>query len=305
MKKELVMIFIFVFGFALASADSSTTTTFNIGGCSFSFNGDVIGVDAGQCSTGSAAGYFYCDLSETGHNTLEEGLGCAMGNAAYDWGNNDNFCCPAGMTCNEIISGVFQCQQATTNPEEHTNEVDCNNAGFIWFDDRVCVSNVNDLGCIDYTSQPSCLVDEHDLGLKGIGSEFCGETIDCNNGETYSITSCLCEWNAVTSKCQAKMTGTQFFVGGSATVEDIFEVSTSYSLGECIDGEQGVSWSTSSSVISGFGGASTIPADCIAALTGDSIRFCGEDVVKMPGFSLFALLSSMFLIGAYYFFSKE
>ncbi len=306
MRFEVILLLgIFLIGGVLAEG-SSTETEFNVRGCTFQFEGDSIGVVVGMCSGGDASGYFYCGSDAIPWVTTEEGYGCSMG--ATDFSLGDDFCCPAGMFCNKTASGRFRCDRRTVNCFDQESESECEDAGCIWLDiTEECADGKRDYDCSYYDNQVSCLEDIWNLGTTGIGTELCGTTIECD-GEILSVpdSSCKCEWYPlapVGERCQIKLIAVQMFYSG---VPDKFECSNTYSLGECIDGIQSVSWFSENNIISGF--ESGIPQECLEILGcdgGEDSRFCGEPLIKLSGFSLFGLVAVFAVIVLFYFFRKE
>ena len=59
--KALILLSVFLFNFVSVMGGSSTEADFNIGGCTFDFEGGTVGVAVGECSKGDASGHFYCD----------------------------------------------------------------------------------------------------------------------------------------------------------------------------------------------------------------------------------------------------
>lgn len=298
---DFVLLGIFLIGF-ISAGSSSTETEFVIAGCTFDFEGVSIGVSAGECSGGIAAGYFYCEYDTTPWITMEEGRGCSMGSATYTLG--EDFCCPVGMFCNETGLGSFRCDNRLENCVDQDNKDECENNGCVWMEiDEECTGSPRDYDCGYYDTSAACLDDEWNLGVAGIGTEFCGTTIECD-GKIFSIpdSSCGCEWYPSApegDKCQLKIIGAEMFYSGD---QDKFECSNVYSLGECIEGLQDVSWISTSSIIDGF--PSGIPEECLSAVgcnNGESTRFCGEPIIKLPGFSLFSLLIAFALVGLFEF----
>ncbi len=301
----VVLLSIFLIGFGCA-ATSSTAASFIIDGCTFVFEGSSIGVSSGECSSGIASGYFFCETGSPAISwaTTDIGRGCSMGLDTYSLG--DDFCCPSGMFCNETSagSGLFRCDPRLAVCSDQSNEVDCNNTGCIWLDlSGECTDNARKKDCGYYTTQATCLDDRWDIGTSGIGTELCGSMIDCG-GKTFGVPDgeCGCQWNAsapLGKKCQLSMNVTEMFYSGTP---DKFECSNVYELGNCTDGIQNVTWYSSSNIISGFG-SGVIPPECLGVLgcsSGESTRFCGEPIIKLPGISLFSLLASLFIIGFYY-----
>jgi len=303
----LILLGILLISFTSANGHSSSTATdFNIGGCNFNFKGEIISVTTGTCSTGEASGKFFCDNNYVGWVTTDSGLGCSRGQTSYTLG--DGSCCPPGMFCNETGTEQFQCVRDTENCIDQLNKGDCEAIDCMWLNTTgKCVDGPGDLSCGYYDTDASCIADVYDLGKNGIGTNLCGTITECQ-GETYSIpkNGCSCEWYplAPTGKeCQVKLIGVQTFYNATPNK---FECSNSYSLGDCVDGKQNVSWTSSSSVINGSWGS--VPEDCLDAFNcngGESERRCGGPIIKLPGFSLFSLFASLGIIGLYFFLRKD
>ncbi|MBU3923798.1 MAG: hypothetical protein KJ592_02685 [Nanoarchaeota archaeon] len=325
MKRELtILVFLGLFLIGMGGVWASTSSaTVNIGGCSFVLGDKTIGMEVGECASGDGYAY-YCRGDDNDILDIMKGEdGCSMNNDEYVANSNLQFCCPSGpndnFACNEDEETLnFVCEQRTGICGEQLGKGACNALGCIWFDSgagEMCIPNTNNLGCSDYKSLAAC-ADVWGSGESGYGSEFCGKTVNCN-GEYYSIENCLCTWNIVTSKCTHTFTGSSFWIDTDPVtgemVRDIFEFSTSFLADPCVDGKQHIEWSTTSSIVEGFDGAvdidgdgnPDIPRDCNDVLEGAKERFCGEAVLKLPGFSLFALFASLFIIGMYYYFREE
>jgi len=57
-----------------------------------------------------------------------------------------------------------------------------------------------------------------------------------------------------------------------------------------------------------FGESSGVDPACGVALgcvSGNGVRSCGEPIVKVPGFSLFAFFASLLVVAGYYVFRKD
>ncbi len=302
----LILLGIFVMTFVFA--DSTTETKFNIVGCNFEFEGEDVGVAAGECSGGSASGYFFCGTDATSWETTKDGLGCSMGNENYELG--DNFCCPAGMFCNKTISGGFKCERRLENCFNQKDKDECEKNGCLWMNvTNECSDGTRDYDCSYYKDEDSCNTDIWNLGKSGIGAELCGTTVECGdkgNKKTFSIpdSSCGCVWYPLAG-CQFKMVGAQMFYGGE---QDKFSCSNVYSFGECLGGSQEINWTSNAKVISGFSPNGTIPKDCLEIFKcegGKGTRLCGEPIVKLPGFSLFSLVFSLIIIGLFFVFKRK
>lgn len=310
---KLVVFFLLgIFLVSLVSVDaltnSTTDTNFNIWGCNFEFNNNIVAVAAGTCSTGNASGYFYCDENKNGWNTLDSGYGCSMGEINYTLG--ENFCCPSGMFCNKTTGG-YECNTRVNSCSNQKTESDCNSNGCIWLNETgTCVEGIKDLSCEYYKTAGTCGADELNLGVTGVGTELCGKHITCD-GRYFSVPSnkCGCEWHQsapVGKHCQLELTGAQIFYDPSVG-QDVFKCSNTYELGKCKNGTQSVEWSSTNSIVSGFNGSSEVPQDCLEALkctNGSSTRMCGEPMIKMPMFSLFSLIASSVIIGLFYFLKQ-
>jgi len=256
---------------------------------------------------GIANGLFYCGADATPWTTSIAGQGCSMEDNNYALG--DNFCCPSGMLCNETATGLFKCEDRLVSCSNQSNKLDCNNNGCIWMDiTNECSGNPRgDYGCNYYNTESSCTTDEWGIGVSGVGTASCGTVIKCA-GKSFSVpaSECGCQWYPdapAGEKCQLKMAATEFISNGAP---DKFECSNIYNLGNCTKGVQNVTWSSHSKVISGF--VSGVPTECLDALNcngGESTRFCGEPIIKLPWFSLFSLFSSLLIIGIYYLLSDK
>lgn len=298
----LILLGIFLFNFANVMGESETVTNFNIGGCIFDFEDGTVGVAVGECST-SPLGRFYCDDDKYGWITTDVGLGCSMGQTSYVRGSGS--CCPSDYSCDEIESGEFQCVRRTESCNIHEDSGECAAADCIWLDlVGACVSGVEDISCGYYNTETLCNNDEFNLGQIGVGTELAGGYIECD-GEIYSIPveNYKCKWyegDTLDKQCRITYSAVQAGWGGTGT-QNIFSCSNVYELGECIEGSQSVTWFSNSTVESGFIG--DIPEECLEAFNcngGEDERFCGEPVIKMPGFSLFAFFASLSIIGMYY-----
>ena len=292
-----------------AGGTSQTEAVFNIQGCSFEVGSKTIGVAKGECSVD---GEYFCSDDKEDFVTGLEGLGCAMGDSGYDSANNDPYCCPPGSFCNETSAGsdVFKCDFRTVNCTSFDgNEADCKNNDCVWLDiTDECVDMPRDYSCGYYDNESVCNADEWNLGKIGVGTELCGTTMECN-GTTFSVpeSECACAWYDLApegQKCQVKFVGVQMFYTPGGT-PDRFQCSNTYELGDCSEGVQNVNWSSNSTVIDGFGGASAVPEDCLANLNcngGATERGCGEPLIRVPGFSLFSLIASVVILISVYAF---
>ena len=277
-----------------ADDDSTTIIDFNIAGCALPGSNSG-GLAINTCSRGEIDGEYYCDDDKFLWKTRDGGYGCSLGSAGYVLGSP--FCCPAGMFCNET-SGGFKCDYRLEQCGNMTNEPDCNAIGCIWLEmEGICADGTRDYGCSLYTDSSSCLNDTWNLGRSGLGTDICGSYIECD-GVLYTIPyeSCECVWNVGSGVCELYMDGTQTYYNDEE-VKDWFSCLKDYDVGDCVDGEQDVSWTATNEIYNDF------PEECldmVGCSDGSLVRSCGEPIIKLPGFSLFALFSSVFIFGTYY-----
>ncbi len=306
MRLSFILLVIFLVGI-VSAASSLTDVTVNIEGCSFLFNGENVGVSTGECSTlEGSSGYFYCGENGDPWVTTEVGYGCSMGEASFVPG--DNYCCPSGMYCNKTGSEEFQCVPRIENCFRQTSENECNALGCLWLDlTETCVDGTRGIGCEYYNSEDLCNEDKLGLGVTGLGTELCGDTIECAD-QLYTIpkSSCGCAWyeDALFEKnCQVKMITEQFLQGQDAVR---FQCSKSYFLGECVDGSQTVNWTSQDQILNGS--LVEVPEECLDMLGcsgGESSRYCGEPVIKLPGFSVIGLIIVILVIFTFYYSKKK
>jgi hypothetical protein len=296
---------IFLLGLFLLSFVNSETTeadiTFTVGGCSFEYGDIEIGVTKNSCSIGDSVGLFYCDNDGNEYITSEFGYGCSRGKDEYNLG--DSACCPEEHFCNEV-DGLFRCERATEVCADFETESACDSSSQIsctWLEDsEKCVQFATDQGCGDYGNQTTCEADELDSARIGVGTEIIGTIIRCG-GKSLSVSEdkSSCVWK--NDACKLNYVATPTYVPEDAPEIEI-SCSNTYTLGDCVDGKQSVDWT------SNLVGEEDFPAECIDALGcngGESSRFCGESVTKLPGFSLFSLFASIFTIGIFYFLTKK
>lgn len=285
----------------VTSATSSSEAEFNIEGCTFQFDDLLVGVAVGECSIGDYYGLFYCERDRGGYVTNEWGLGCSRGETSFESGTALGACCPDGYFCNENEEGgLFQCVVSNQNCFSTMTESECGSLevdGYYY--NGECVCERSQQSCEIYTDEIECGNDIMNIGSVGIGrSEFCGGYLSCG-GTTFSVpsSSCGCSWNPDSNggACEHSIAAIEAF---STATASSFECSSSYNIGDCVDGERDINWTSTTSQ------NGPIPSECFDILgcgTGSDVLTCGENFVKLPGFSLFSLFMSLFVIGIYYF----
>jgi len=289
------------------AADSSSEAEFNIAGCTFedTRTNEFFGVNIGECSAGrngngqSYTGMLYCNGDQEGWLTDEVNLGCSRGSNSFTPGTPEGACCPSGYFCDSVGS-EFQCKISNQNCLSTMTETLCESLevdGYYY--NGECVCERSEQSCDIYTTESACGDDDMNIGSVGIGrSEYCGGWLECG-GATFSVPSCGCSWNSnagPSGACEHSIAAVESFPTGVPTS---FECSSSYDIGECLDGSRDVSWTSIKE-----GDVDDVPEECFKILGcngGNEALACGENFVKLPGFSLFSLFMSLFVIGIYYF----
>jgi hypothetical protein len=315
------------------SSGSSTEAAFIINGCSFDKDdGGIIGVSKGACAVVSGTEAYYCGIDQEGPlnggwDVMEEGLGCAKGDVDYRTDSNKIICCPSGSDivyfCNDSRSDekIFTCDRMMENCVDQDDAGSCTGIGCLWLDqtDECVPPTSEDRDCGYYKDNDSCIIDEWDLGRVGIGTERCGTTFECM-GKTWGIPEYGCECNWYPSgpdgkKCQLKQLAVETeYAYGNNDNQNQFEWHNVYEFENCTDGKQDFKWFSTVNLINGpitelsgedFDAAYESCCDEIGCNGGDETRSCGEPLIKLPGFSLFAFFMSLFVIGIYYFVKES
>jgi len=306
-------------------------TSFTVDGCDITtWRGDTIGVAYDTCSpeiNGDYKGYFYCDRVDGGIETGNWSSnpswlptrGCSMGKAAYDPADNVGnltYCCPDGKICVGDIADGWECITKTDLQPcvEKLDKDACLETASqcIWLNDTIpnrCVDSFEDLPCDYYTTETDCDGDPYNLGEVGVGTQdgTCDGIGVCGDPAEEFVLNCACKWNdtADTGKeCYLNKRARSNYDDAMIDYKE-FSCNSNYVLGECIDGKQDSNWTAFANMEfeTTFGGSVIVPDSCLSMLNcrdGDGVRFCGEPIVKLPGFSLFALLTSLFILGLYY-----
>jgi hypothetical protein len=300
-----------------AGGSSKTTTNFTIAGCELPDGGTLSG---GRCSLD---GRYYCgNISLTRYNTVNDNFGCSYENdtmpllAAGDLKG----CCPVGMYCNATQKAIdtnnVKCVQSTTVCSDYNDDGQetCEDNMCYWVptsvDDGFCTGDLDGVGCSAYKAEDYCRNDYMKLGVKGYGTKDCvSETVafECQN-KSFKLTGCKCEWNTIDGTCDLIQTIRSDFYNESTNYT--FACHKFFGMGNCTGGEQKVNWTGQLWDISSGGlVAPQVLMDCVGNSTtcknGETTRFCGEEIVKLPGFSLFALITSIALIGLFYILRKD
>jgi len=303
---------------------SSTRTDFTLAGCALP---DGSSISAGSCWKGM----YYCGevsliLYDTfGTNrSLPINGGCSMENPEYELGAGMRRCCPGGYVCNDDpdddLGKVFVCNQNPVDCGRITDQGECDLAECFWIEEAggICVANPLDYSCSIYKSNVSCNVDPWNVGAAGFGTEVCGTYFvvelspDGKQGYVVPMDSCKCNWNSTTETegdyCVLEYDELPNIYG---TIANTFRCQKDFDVGECIDGLQQITWDAGPINPTGeWEVPGDIPPEVLEAAkcTPDDVgisRSCGEPIIKLPGFSLFALISSLGIIGLVYFLKRE
>ena len=166
----------------------------------------------------------------------------------------------------------------------------------------ICVDpNDPSLSCGIYDKETPCEEDVHNLGKIGAGTQDC-ETffIDTSDDRSYIIEDCACRWEV--DEC---VLGFLVGAGEYRGVRDIFNCTKAYGgLEECVDGVQNISWIAVWKDQAGGMGPVGI-GELSGCTDGSEEISCGEPIVKLPGFGLFSMVASIFVIGMYYFLFQK
>jgi hypothetical protein len=280
---------------------STTRSDFIIAGCTLP---DESGLARGTCSVD---GEFYCDDDDNWFRTRDDRYGCSLGGLTYTPG--DDYCCPSGLYCNGTAGGSNPvCAQRVEQCSDQLNEGDCEGIGCLWLgDEGLCVESTHDYSCSLYQTQEKCDEDIWNLAKEGIGTEVCGTYMVVDNiGYVIPYDSCACVWDATEPdpdfRCKF---GYDVYPDIYGADPDWFKCLKAFDVGECIEGVQDFSWTVDQVDVTGeYTTNASLLANVAAAAgceLGSSVRNCGEPVIRLPGFSLFALFGSVFIIGLFYF----
>ncbi len=300
--------FVFVFvtlafsGFYFVSA-SEVSSDFIVDGC-ISGNDDIA---KGTCSS---SGNLYCDSSSVLKDTSNDAGACTMEAAQFTTG--DAQCCPAGYECADDSSGnsVYKCKEREDSCGDYLNDDDggCSDNGCFWIDEGAsggfCVSRPLDYSCGVYDDATSCVEDAWNLGQEGFGATACNKYSVDGSGNNYVAPQgeCGCFWktDGLNSRCELKYDVQEDIYEAGAT-PDSFTCNKNFSSSACIDDFQNVAWNVR---ITGGNPDNSLKTSS-ECTSGSERRACGEPVIQLPGFSLFALISSIAIIGLFYVFKRE
>jgi hypothetical protein len=287
---------------AINTRSSTTESEFTISGCPiYDDNGVLIeSIPADSCS---GDGEHYCPVdSNDALDTYYEYSACSFESSVVDPADT---CCASGYTCNGttlVCDHVLNDCIIDATGTACTDVIGCVEVG------NVCTSDVTDYSCDVYEDELTCLNDTFRLGRTGLGTEICGTEIVGDDGEIYSIPFdyCRCEWEDIGGpsgkQCVLAYDVAEWIA--NSTDRNAFTCLKNFTIAECIDGDQDVSWTARPGDINGSVFLSGIPIDVLQKAgcePGDRSRGCGAPVIKLPGFSLFAFVLSVGILGLFYY----
>jgi hypothetical protein len=234
----------------------------------------------------------FWDENGIAHRTrLEEAMFC-LGDD-FNAGTEDD-CCPTGYSCNSNQFAIPGCEVDDVVAE--------------W-----CVDNGINV-CDDYSNSDDCERDNCSVG--GAGEEVCGEASLCSEGPLNFINRChtsKCRWSS-SGKCEKveELTDTITVPGEtSSTSECVYDITSS----DCIEGVMTVdqtgtiTWNETiinevQAYLNGQGDARTpevfLQEECdlqsICPSVSGEVRICGANVTKLPFFTSFQLIITVFII---------
>jgi len=300
------VIFAFLFLMLVGLVSSQTTndivSEFNVEGCVA--NG--VHIPAGDCS---GEGSYFCDGGGGLHNTRNDGLGSG-GELWCDYGEMDGYtpgdrqCCPTGFTC----TGTGNCELNNVDCSVN-DEAACNAAANCYWiahpTSPFCSDRPQDFSCSVYgNDQGACEEDVLNLGQIGFGTENCNN-FDLYGGRGYvaPFSSCGCRWVGGSRGCLLTYDiMPDIYEEGS--VIDVDRCYLEFFSDFCIDGEQEVNWTAGSLTVTGSGLPPSL-LDSMGCVGGSDTRVCGEQVIRLPGFSLFSFIASIAVLVLFYVFRRE
>jgi hypothetical protein len=198
--------------------------------------------------------------------------------------------------------------QLTRNCDAITEKDNCEQEFCFWIEDgeaSYCTGSLEGLGCSAYKSQRACESDYHLLSKFGYGTETCERFdfgITCS--QRFTVQGCNCQWENDKCVLSYNLTSTQ---RGENQDPSQYLCEKFFEMGECIDGQQSITWTAVFKDNDGNEIANPswqTDQECIIegidCKDGSSIRYCGDDTIKAPGFSIFAFIATTLIIAAIY-----
>ena len=274
---------------------SGAQTDFTIAGCS---NG-AERVFAGDCSDD---GYWFCN-EDGGDFSFEDVLkipnACSFG-SVDELGRGEPKCCPSGYACKYNDSTGSICERRTDDCTTFDNSDDCEDEGCYWFGDEEtgsCIEDPTEFSCSVYTSNTSCKADIFRLGVNGLeAKDKCSSYFQISDGSYWIYDNCSCGWDSGAEKCELNYLVTCFIGENCGS----FECSKDFKIGECVDGNQMVSWDANAVNEKGQfkdDGIGIFNESLYEEVVKESCsdnpgieRSCGSEVIKLPGFSSFSFV---------------
>jgi hypothetical protein len=215
---------------------SNSNASFNVAGCSEpGYN-----VPAEYCSSD---GSYFCNKT-SGVYSLKDVLkipnACSLG-ILTELGIEDEKCCPSGYACkwNETY---YMCERRTESCSEFITVEECEEESCYWFGDigsGSCIEDPTEYGCNVYNTNTSCSADVFRLGINGLeAKKQCGTYFQITDGSYWLYDGCSCGWSEASERCKLDYEVTCFIGEDCGS----FKCSKDFNIGDCIDGNQLVSW---------------------------------------------------------------
>jgi hypothetical protein len=305
MRSEYIILgvlVLLVYSLTGASAANTITSEFLVYGCT---QGDV-DLAVGECSRD---GTLFCNGNGDMQDTVQVEDACDFGDLDglnYTQGIGTPQCCPSGYLCDE--NGDMVCGQRIIACSGYINIDSCEADACFWIDDGgsgLCVNTPLDFSCSAYINEIGCTEDFSNLGRIGFGTDVAGDFFtdapnnDPGNGFVAPRGSFKCFWKGGL-QCVLQYEVSEDI--SLITPSPEFTCQKTFTAGLCNEGSQDINWTVVGRI------PVSVDQDLInnsQCTTGADTRSCGDPVVRLPGFSLFALLASIAIIGLFYFFKRE
>jgi len=302
MRSEYIVLGVFVllvYSLTGVFAENTITSEFLVDGCT----GDGVDLAVGECSRDGGS---FCAGNNDMQDTVQVEDACDFGDVDglnYTQGIGTPQCCPSGYLCDE--NGDMKCGQRLIACSGYTDVSSCELDACFWIDDGgtgLCVNTPLDFSCSAYQTQDECTEDFSNLGRIGFGTEVAGDYFVDSAGDGFVAPrgSFDCFWDIGENRCELKY-DVSVDISLNANPSPEFTCYKNFSAGFCNEGSQEISWNATYGAYVDSNGL-VAASECT---NGNDIRSCGDPVFRLPGFSLFALLASIAIIGLFYFFRRE
>jgi hypothetical protein len=273
---------------------SSSGTNFTIEGCSYGEKG----IAKNSCSPD---GLWFCNSTGLFNTTKDVGA-CTYGISLTDF---DKYvhpqCCPRGYYCDG------KCKKNLVVCHDIQSKVPCRNNNCYWIDSESrCGYSLNEFSCSIYSGQSECLNDAYNLakyGSQSLQEQYTGQ---CGN-TSFVVHGHKCQWNNDINVCELVKNITQeIYTGENIDGYVRLQCRSRSQTTPCENYEMTISWTSYLKDI--IWGDVTDNAEkneiktCLSEICKDEtiVVDCGKPLVKVPAFSIVALIFSIIIITAIY-----